>query len=468
MNGIVSYGAYVPFNRLKRETIGIALESRGGKGEKSVASFDEDTVTMAVEAAQSALDSVDTNSIQTLHFATTNPPYQEKLNASTIHAALNLPVAVRAHDATGSVSAGMSTLISAGEAAGSGLALVTMSDIRMGAPEGAAELNGGDGAAAFVLGTENVIAEIEATYSETMEHQAIWRLPGEKFARTWEDRFALTQVYGPLLAAGAKGLLEKAGIEPHSIHAIVIDVPNIRAAAGLIKSYNLDPNRIVDPLMGAVGHTGAAHAGLMLASALDTAKPGDRIAVLSVSNGVDGILLKATDAIADFKPVRTVGQLIASKHNDLGYTRYLKWRGILESEPPRRPDPARPAGPPVFRARNWKFGFIGSECTACGTRQLPPQKVCVKCGAVGQMQEVPYADEIGKITTFTLDRLAYTLNPPMVMAIVDFDCGGRVELEITDCDPGSVSIGDEIALTFRRLFTADGIHNYFWKARPLR
>jgi hydroxymethylglutaryl-CoA synthase len=468
MSGIVSYGAYIPFNRLKRETIGAALESRGGKGEKSVASFDEDTVTMAVEAATSALASVDADSIHALHFATTNPPYQEKLNASTVHAALNLPSSVRAQDAAGSIRAGMSTFITAGEGAAAGNALVTMSDIRMGAPEGAAELNGGDGAAAFVLGTDNILAEIEAVYSETMEHQALWRLPGEKFARTWEDRFALTQVYGPLLASGAKGLLEKAGIEPHSIHAIVIDVPNIRAASGLIKSYNLDPDRIVDPLMAVVGHTGTAHAGLMLASALDTAKPGDRIAVLSVSNGVDGILLKATDAIADFKPARTVEQLIASKRNNLAYNRYLKWRGILESEPPRRPDPARPAGPPVFRARNWKFGFIGSECTACGTRQLPPQKVCVKCGATNQMKEVPYADEIGKIATFTLDRLAYTLNPPMVMAIVDFDCGGRVELEITDCDPENVAIGDEIELTFRRLFTADGIHNYFWKARPLR
>ena len=469
MSGIVSYGAYIPFNRLKRDVIGAAMESRGGSGEKAVASFDEDTVTMAVEAAKNALTATETGSIQSLYFATTHPPYQEKLNAATIHAALNLPPAVRTQDATGSVSAGISAFITAGETTSpAGNSLVTMSDIRMGAPEGAAELNGGDGAAAFVLGTNNLIAEIEATYSETLEHQALWRLPGEQFAKTWEDRFALTQIYGPLLASGAKGLLEKAGIEPHSTHAIVIDVPNLRASAGLIKAFKLDPVRIVDPLMAVVGHTGAAHAGLMLASALDTAKPGDRIAVLSVSNGVDAVLLKTTDAITDFKPTRTVHQLIKSKRNDLAYNRYLKWRGILESEPPRRPDPARPAGPPVFRTRNWKFAFVGSECTDCGTRQLPPQKVCVKCGATDHMKEVPFADEIGKIATFTLDHLAYTLNPPMVMAIVDFDCGGRVELEITDCDPDKVDIGDEIALTFRRLFTADGIHNYFWKARPLR
>ncbi len=92
----------------------------------------------------------------------------------------------------------------------------------------------------------------------------------------------------------------------------------------------------------------------------------------------------------------------------------------------------------------------------------------MKCGAAEKMKDAPYADETGKITTYTLDRLAYSLQPPMVMAIVDFDCGGRVELEITDCDPEKVDIGDELKLTFRRFFTADGVHNYFWKARPGR
>jgi len=466
MSGIISYGAYIPFNRLQRDVIGKTTGTRGGRGERSVASYDEDTVTMAVEASKNALSSLDSDSIKNLYFATTDPPYQEKLNSATIQAALNLNPSTRAMDLGGSVRAGLTTFLTASEA--SGPALAALSDIRLGMPEGAAELNGGDGASAFVFGNDNPIATIESTYSETLEHQAVWRTPGQRASKTWEDRFALTQIYGPLLASGTNAILEQAGLEAKDLNHVIVDAPNIRAAAGLIAQLKLSPEQTIDALNSTVGHTGAAHAGLMLASALDKAKPGETILVISVSDGVDAIVLKTTDAIADYKPASPVQALIDSKRNDLSYTRYLKWRGILEAEPPRRPDPSRPAGPPSFRGRNWKFSFVGSECTECGARHLPPQKVCVKCRAQEKMVSVPYADEVGKVATYTLDRLAYTLQPPMVMAIVDFDCGGRVELEITDCDPETVAIGNELKLTFRRLFTADGVHNYFWKSRPAR
>jgi uncharacterized OB-fold protein len=84
------------------------------------------------------------------------------------------------------------------------------------------------------------------------------------------------------------------------------------------------------------------------------------------------------------------------------------------------------------------------------------------------MQPHSFAEKRAKIVTYTLDRLAYTLQPPMVMAMLDFDEGGRVELEVTDCEPDKVAIGDEVEMTFRRFYTADGVHNYFWKSRPIR
>jgi len=217
-----------------------------------------------------------------------------------------------------------------------------------------------------------------------------------------------------------------------------------------------------------VGHTGVAHAGLMLAAALDRAAPGDRIAVISVSDGVDAVLLRATDALKHWTNPAPVQQQLESKRNDLVYTRYLRWRNLLEFEPPRRPDPDRPAPPPVQRSHDWKFAFAGSECTACGTRHLPPQRVRVHCQAVDQMKEVPLHDERAHIATFTVDRLAFTPQPPMVSAIADFPGSGRIEIEVTDCEPVHVQIGAEVEMTFRRLYTAGGIHNYFWKARPVR
>ena len=78
------------------------------------------------------------------------------------------------------------------------------------------------------------------------------------------------------------------------------------------------------------------------------------------------------------------------------------------------------------------------------------------------------ADVPATVATFTVDRLAYSLSPPVVAAVVDFDGGGRFRCELTDVDPEAVAIGDRVEMTFRRLFTADGVHNYFWKARPVR
>ncbi len=468
MAGIISYGAYIPFNRLQRATISAALESRPGRGERSVASYDEDTITMAVEAARAARHGREEVPIQSLYFATTEPPYQEKLNSAIVHAALDLPASIRALDVTGSVGAGLGTLFAAAEGVAAGNRLVMMSDIRLGAPEGSAEQAGGDGAVAFILGTDNIIAEIEATYSETLTHQAMWRLPGEKFSKVWEERFSLSQIYSPLLSSGGKNVLEKAGLTMSDISAVVVDSPNPRAVGNVAKALGIEPGKMVDAMQATVGHTGAAYAGLMIAGALDAAKPGDRILVLSASDGVDAAILKATDAVADYKNVQTVVEQIESKRNDLGYARYLKWRGILEAERPRRPDPDRPAAPPVFRARHWKFSFVGNECTECGARHLPPQKVCVSCGAVEKMKPLPFSGRRGNVATYTLDHLAYTLQPPMVMAMIDFEGGGRVELEVTDCEPDNVDIGMELEMTFRRFWTADGVHNYFWKARPVR
>jgi hydroxymethylglutaryl-CoA synthase len=88
-------------------------------------------------------------------------------------------------------------------------------------------------------------------------------------------------------------------------------------------------------------------------------------------------------------------------------------------------------------------------------------------GDIDQMEEVRMADVPATIATFTVDRLAFSLSPPVVAAIIDFDGGGRFQCELTDVDPASVEIGDRVTMTFRRLYTSGGVHNYFWKAKRL-
>jgi 3-hydroxy-3-methylglutaryl CoA synthase/uncharacterized OB-fold protein len=469
MVGIVSYGAYVPYRRLKRSAIAQVLGVPPEKGERSVASFDEDSVSMAVEAARDAIRGTGGATIDALVFATTTPPYADKLNAALVGAALQLPLELRAADTTGSVRAGLTAVLQAADAVRGGArqALAAVADARLAAPEAKAERTNGDGAVAFVVGGERVLAEIVAAASLTREFLDGWRRPDEVFPHSWEERFALTQAYAPLLGKAVQAVLAKAGVAPGDLATIVLDCPNPRAAADVAKRLKVDPARLADTLALTVGQTGAAHAGLQLANALASAKAGDRILVAVAADGADAMLLRVTDAIAAFRPPRAVGRLIESK-GDVGYGTYLKWREILPTEPPRRPDPDRPGAPNMLRASAWKFGFVGSRCTACRTPQLPPQRVCVRCGAKDEMEPYPFADRPARIATLTLDRLAFSMNPPTVSVVLDFDAGGRFLGEMTDCEPEQVQIGDEVEMTFRRMFTAEGIANYFWKARPRR
>ena len=460
--GIVGWGSYVPFNRLQRSAIG------GGRGERAVASFDEDSVSMGVEAARDALAKAP-GAPDTLLFATTSPPYVEKLNAATIQAALDLPDEVLASDLTNSTRAGVASLLLAEDLSKAGRSVLAIaSDVVVGAPSGGRESMSGDAAVAFVLGAdEDSVARVIGRATLTEEALDVWRSPGMPFAKQWEDRFG-AEIFVPLFGKAAEMALKDAGIAAEDLDKVVLDGTNARSVGAALRQAASGPESVADNLAGNVGRTGTAHAGLMLANVLDQAMPGDKILVAVGADGVDAVVLEVTDKIAERRPSHSVASWIASSRNDLGYTNYLKWRGILPFEPPRRPDPPRPAAPPMRRADRWKFAFVGSRCTKCGSAQLPPQRVCVICQATDQSEPEPFADAECKIATYTVDRLAYSLQPPTVVAVVDFDKGGRYTCQLTDVDPDAVTIGDELELTFRRFYTADGVHNYFWKARPRR
>ena len=149
------------------------------------------------------------------------------------------------------------------------------------------------------------------------------------------------------------------------------------------------------------------------------------------------------------------------------YGKFLAWRGHLSPEPPRRPEPARPSASAAGRSEDWKYGFVGAKDRTSGAIHLPPARVSMEGGAIDDMEPIPMADVQGTVATYTIDKLVYSPSPPVVFAIVDFDGGGRAPVELTDVDPSAVGIGDRVEMTFRKLFTADGIHNYFWKGRPV-
>jgi hypothetical protein len=211
----------------------------------------------------------------------------------------------------------------------------------------------------------------------------------------------------------------------------------------------LAPEQIADPLALTVGQTGAAHAALVLANVLAGAKPGDRILVASAGDGADAIVLHVTDRAATYKQARSVGRLIESK-GDVAYARYLKWREILPTEPPRRPDPERPAGPPMLRSGDLEVRLHRQPSAPRAALRSCRRSASASSVAPATDGALPLRRSPAKVATFTLDRLAYSLNPPTVNVVVDFAGGGRFLCEMTDCEPEKVAIGDEVETTFRR------------------
>ena len=465
MRGIVAYGAYVPYWRLERKAIGEALGVSAGSGTRAVASYDEDTTSKAVEAARGALRGVPAARIEAVYFATSDPAYLDKTNATAIHAALALPPTAMAVDMLGSVRSAVGALRAALDARIPVLA--AMADVRIGLPGGADEREGGDGAAAFLCGDEGVLVEPVGVASATAEFLDRWRLPGDPTSRQWEERFG-EAAYVPLGESALAEALKQAGVPAQTVTRLIVAGPHGRAVRRVAAAAGVKKEAIADDLAAVLGNTGAAHAGLLFADTLDRAQPDEVIAVVSLADGADATVWRTTRAIGQCRPPSTVADRIASAKGRVAYNTWLTWRGFLRREPPRRPDPQPPEAPPSFRHEAWKFAFTGSRCQACDTRHLPPQRVCVKCQAIDRMAPERLADVPATIATFTIDRLAFSPSPPMVAAVIDFEGGGRYQCELTDVDPRAVSIGNRVEMTFRRLITAGGVHNYFWKARPIR
>lgn len=468
MRGIIGYGTYVPFFRLDRAAIGAALGAGGGKGTRTVAGYDEDTTSMGVEAARTLIAASPTAAnAGVLYFATSEPAYLDKTNATAIHAALGLDAGVFAADMMGSVRSGAGALragIDSREPA-----IVVLSDLRSGLPGSGDESGGGDGAAAFLCGeSDDVIAELVGGASTTAEFLDRYRLPGDIASKVWEERFG-EFAYLPLAKVALSEALKGAEIKPEDITHFIVTGMHGRANRSATAASGVKPESVTDDMTAVMGNAGAAHGAIMLADVLDRAKPNDIVALLLLADGATAMLFRVTDKIAKARPKATVrDQLAQGRPEPLAYATFLTWRNMLTREPPRRPDPDRPAAPPSLRSEPWKFGFMGSRCDSCGTRHLPPARVCVHCHAVDKMTLERLADLTATVASFTIDRLAFSPSPPVVAAVVDFDGGGRFLCEITDVDPNKVAIGDRVEMTFRRLYTAEGVHNYFWKARPVR
>lgn len=399
-----------------------------------------------------------------LLFATVTPSYVDRTNSTAIHAALRLPEMVAAIDMNGSVRSASGALRLA--LASSSTSLVVGADTRSGLPTSTDEASGGDAAAAVLIGSDAdgaLVAEHLASAAATDEFVDRWRQPGESRSKVWEERFGEVKYLDCGQRAWADAL-SRASLAASDITTLAVAGLHARATKTL--ASRLKVRSALNDRVDTIGNPGAAQPLILLIDALEQASAGDVIALVVLSDGAEVHLFRATGvALGAGKQSMTVAAQ-ANAGKPLAYGKFLSWRGALTVEPPRRPEPARASSSASDRNAAWKFGFVASRDTKTGEISMPPSRMA-DGGPGGGLEAAPMADILGTIATFTIDRLAYSPSPPIAFGIVDFDGGGRLPIELTDVRPEDVLIGGRVEMTFRRLSSSDGIHNYFWKARPV-
>lgn len=467
MTGITSYGAYVPSWRIKRETI-----SGAGQGERSVGSFDEDTLTMAVSATLRLLRGMEREDIDGLLFASTTFPYKEKQNATIVAAASDLRKDISTMDIGNSLRAGTCGLKTASDMVKSGSArnaVLVASDTRLGWPGSAFEHSCGDGAAAICMGRDDVVAEIEGTYSLYNEIVDVWRSDEDKYVRSWDERFIQSLGYNQTVFEAVSALMKRNRLEPKDIQKAAIYAPDQRRLEELAARLGFNPKtQVQNPMIGMIGNTGSASPLLLLIAALEDAKPGDRLLCVGYGDGCDAILFNVTEGIEKVRGRSGLRQCLESRRYLKDYVTFLEWKGIVK----RERGPGKPVQEVSLTAlkRDWceVIRFYGSKCKSCGTIQYPPQRVCTSCHAVDRFDDVRLSDKKGRIFTFSIDHISDPLDIPMILTVVDFDGGGRAVLTMTDHNAKEIEVGMPVEMSFRKLFMNDGIHNYFWKCVPSR
>lgn len=464
MVGIVSYGAYIPLWRLDLGTL-----DEGLRGERAVAGFDEDSLTMGVAAGINCLHNIDRSQIDGLFFATTTSPYKEKQISVTAATALDLREDILTADFANSLRAGTTALRAAVDAVKAGSAkqvMVIAADMRLATPGSDFERLFGDGAVAFIIGDENVKVSIKDSYSISDEILDMWRADDDKFVRSWEGRFVLDEGYFRVLPIPISALMERNNLTPKDFGRAIFYGPDARRHREMAGRLGFDMAQVQEPMFGSVGDTGAAFSLMMLAASLETAKPGDRMLLASYGSGADAFLL---EGLAEFEARPGVQSYIESKRMIKDYKTYLRWRELVEMMTGRRRPPTpTPSASAIWREREQNIRLHGVKCKQCGTVQYPPQRVCVNCRAKDNFESYRFSDKKATLFTYTVDCTSPTPDPPLVLAVINFEGGGRMWVYMTDKDENEIEIGMPLEMTFRKLFTMEGIHNYFWKCMPVR
>jgi hydroxymethylglutaryl-CoA synthase len=476
--GIISWGAYIPRLRLDRKTVVDANRWANGAlagraaGTRSFCNWDEDSVTMGVEAARVAL--ARTNTVpERIVFASNTAPFDDRPASVIAAQALQLPAAIQSIDQGRTQRAGTSALIDA--LSSSRQSLVIASDTRHGSPGTVQELAYGDAAAALSIGSGDtnggVVARCLGSVSRTEDFVDHFRAAGETGELHWEERWVRDEGIGKFVPVTIKALLQQTGVDAAAINHFIFPTTFAKLSEQMAARVGIDKAAVRDDLAASVGESGCAHALLMLAATLDIAKPGEKILVVSFANGCDAILLEATPAITKLQGQATVSALVANSAVEKSYQKFLSFKGEVNIDFGLRFEAEVKTTLTGQYRRGREFAaFQAGKCPKCSTVQFPRAGVCINpdCEHIGEQSLVSLLGVPGKIVSFTSDWLSFKGAPPFCFGLVQFDNGARVLMEFSDFTAEQLQIDAPIRAVYRRkeVDKQRHYHSYFWKAAP--
>ncbi len=425
---------------------------------------------MAVEAARDCVGLAQRTAIGSLTFASTTFPYADLQNSSLVAGALGLPASTHTADLGGCQRVGVAAL-SAALRARSGEALVVAADRPRAKPASVQEMVYGAGAAAFSLGAGRPIATLlgsDAAMAPFIDH---FRATGEAYDYVWEERWIRDEGYAKLIPPVVKAALREAGTTIADIDVLCLASPLKGAASALGKQLGF-AGRLAEALDDGCGYAGAAHPLLMLAAALETMTPDQKILLVGFGQGAEALVLQTTEAIADYMPSRGVGGALADCVPSTDYLRMASFYDEIALEWGMRGEKTGKAALTTqYREAGQLGAFVAGKCRACGTVQFPQLAYCVNpaCAAPrSQFDAFPLTDTPAKVLTFTADWLSYHPAPPLYVGFVQFDVGARLLMEIVDVGTEGFDVGTPLRIVFRikEPDKVRGYNRYFWKATP--
>lgn len=459
---ITAVGGYLPLLRYDRAAGAEALRSFGlggrGRGHRALSGWDEDALTLAVEAAR------EIPTCDKLIFASTSAPFFERAHAPLVIDALGWPRATRTNDVAGSRRCAIAALSDAMQ--GHGTAAIVAGDKRMTRPGSIHHLGYGDAGAAVAIGDAGS-ARLIGQASLAHDLLDVYASREHPTPYAYEERFARETASREVILPTVKQACAAAGVDGSAIAHAAVHEPVAGMWRDISRALGTAAPNHAAPLEASVGDLGAAHALFALALALDAAAPGDIVLVAGFGSGCDALLFEMMDKTPG---ARAVADSLRYGVTTDDYPRLLALTGAIDLDFGVRSEfETKTQATVIERHGRAAMGFVGGRDTS-GNVQFPKTRIPVRPDADGPepMADVRLADLDARLVSVTADRLNYTPDPPFWFGLVQFDNGARVLMELTDAAAPGFVVGDALQMRFRikSIDRKRGMRTYFWKAAP--